>query len=119
MRKKKLDPETLTPNQQECYELLCDLMGGQHHVNDIYEHGGGIQMPIDGYRLSTFDFSYLTELVFLAHDRSIRAAVINTDLSKLAIVLHKRPAREGRICEYHPTLEQALFAHRKIFPDTN
>jgi hypothetical protein len=119
MKRKKLEPKNLTPDQQECYALLCDLMCGEHHVHDIYQFGEGIQMPLLSHVLSTFDFSHLTKLVFLAHDRCIRAAVTPFGANKLAIVLHKRHAREGKMHERHPTIDEALNCYRENFPASN
>ena len=116
--KKSLNRATMTPDQLECWELVCDWQFGEHHgPRYVYEWGKGIKFSMyDG--LSTFDFDYLTRLVFLAHDRCIRAEIIASSPGRVGIVLHKRHTRDGGIAARHPTAEQALAAHRIKNPAT-
>jgi hypothetical protein len=104
-RPKKLSNPT--PDQQRCLELLIDLCGGKHHLATAYEWGSGIKMR--ARTLSTFDQNKLSELVFLAHDRAIRAQV-----SDGWIILHSRQ-REGSISQRHPTLEEAISHYRRKY----
>jgi len=114
---RQLQPEHMTQSQLDCYELLCDLFGGKHHIRTpIYEWGFGIRVTAPDHRLSTFDFSLLTSLVLLAHDRCIRVEISNGGPRRVAINLHKRHKREGSMFERHPTIEQAIETHRRSFP---
>jgi len=106
MKKKILEPENMTPDQKECYELLCDLWNGEHHLpGDIYEFGNGIAIN-SFHSMSTYDFSDLTKFVVLCHDRCVRGEIFPLAPRYLRIALHKRHTRDGSIFEKHPTLEK-------------
>jgi hypothetical protein len=114
---RQLQPEDMSLDQRECYELLCDLFSGKHHIhNPIYEWGTGIRVTASNHRFSTFDFSLLTSLVLLAHDRCIRAEISGGGPGRVAINLHKRHKRDGPTHQRHPTIEQAIVTHRRSFP---
>lgn len=69
-----------------------------------------------GFRdLSTFDGGILTRLVFLAHDRAIRVEVQPSSHRYVTLLFHQR-GREGGQSHRHPTLEEAVAAHRARFP---
>lgn len=97
----------MSDDQWECALMLSDLYGGFHHMNCriVREWGDGIAYSHYG-QLSTFDFSSLTHLVKMAHDRCIRATIGPSGPGMIRIILHKRHAREGRMDERHPTWEQ-------------
>jgi len=106
----------MSDDQNECFELLADLFQGYHHIcSEPKEHGTGIALNTSCHRLATFDFSGLTRAVFLAHDRMIRLEIRPSGPGMLKLMLHKRHKREGRMHERHPTVEQALAAHRESF----
>ena len=111
-----LNRKTMTADQLECWDLVCDWRYGEHHgPTRVHAWGKGIKFSMyDG--LSTFDFDYLTRLVFLAHDRCVRAEIIASSPGRVGIVLHKRHTREGGIAGRHPTVEQALATHREKHP---
>ena len=69
-----------------------------------------------GGGLSTFDFSDLTSLVFLAHDHCIRVHIAPCNPQFLAIIFHPRNTRDGGMTERHPTLEQAVESWRSNHP---
>lgn len=102
-------------DQAECFKMLCDLVGGDHHVSGtVKPHGSGIENNTTATAgFSTFDFSYLTTAVLLAHDRCIRFSIEPSGPRMLKLVFHKRHSREGRMHEKHPTIEQAIEAFRK------
>lgn len=110
-KNKPLARGQMSEDQAECYRLLCDVFGGEHHVEQIKEWGYGIMCPHYG-DLSTFDFDVLTRLVVLAHDRCVRVGVIPYRPRELAITLHKR-TRDGGVSRRHPTLEQAVATVRR------
>lgn len=105
----------MTADQLECYQLLCDLMGGEHHLE------GGVIAWGDGVyynqisAIATFDFNLLTVAVVLAHDRCIRLEVRPAGPSQIGLALHKRHSREGSTSKRHPTLEVAVAAARRYF----
>lgn len=108
-----IGPMDMTADQLDCYRLLCDLVGGEHHVEGpIRKFGSGIKAAVPLRQLSTFDHDQLTRLVVMAHDRCIRAAFAPAQVGRLALVLHRRHRREGLIHQRHPTIEDAIKAIR-------
>lgn len=116
MKEKRLSRAEMTADQAECYRLLCDLMGGEHHLE------GGVIAWGDGIyynqlsSIATFDFNLLTVAVILAHDRCIRLEVRPAGPRSIGLALHKRHAREGSMSRRHPTLETAVAEARSRFP---
>lgn len=113
MKLQKINQSQMTPDQVECFGLLCDLMGGAHHVPDVFAFGRGIKVNIYSGYLSTFDFDYLTRLVVFAHDRCIRAEIVQGGPGRVGVALHRRHTREGDISKRHPTIEEAITRIRK------
>jgi hypothetical protein len=101
-------------DQWECCEMIFDLVGGDHHLcGKIREWGRGVCYNTRNHSLSTFDFSLLTTMVFMAHDRMIRVEINPSGPGMLKWCLWKRHKREGRMYEYHPTIQTALDTYRK------
>lgn len=100
----------MTEDQWECFEMLCDLCKGSHHVGGkVKPCGVGIEINIRyGFHASTFDYNGLTEAVILAHDRCIRFEIEPSGPGMMKLKFHKRHYREGRMDERHPTLEDAI-----------
>jgi hypothetical protein len=109
----------LNTDQLECFDFLCEIhSGGNHMFGKLYPCGvTGIYINSTnfGNRAATFDFDALTKAVILAHDRMIRFAVEPSGPGMLKLFAHKRHAREGRMHERHPTIEQAIFSVRAEF----
>jgi hypothetical protein len=96
--------------------FFAELFNGEHHIPaKLHEFGDGWSLTTWG-DLSTFDFDMLTRLVFLAHDRCVRATVMQGAPKTVKIVLWQRESREGSINKRHPTIEQALEDWRKYHP---
>lgn len=112
MSDNELSPKNMSGDQIQCYELLCDLMHGEHHLNKVQAFGRGIKMSVYSGQLSTFDFDYLTRLVIMAHDRCIRAEIIASGPGRVGVALFKRHTREGSINQRHPTIETAIASIR-------
>ena len=112
------DYNWMTDDQWECFELLCDLCKGAHHIGGkVKEWGNGIAVNLrTGFYASTFDYNGLTDAVFLAHDRCIRFEIEPSGPGMLRLVFHKRHLREGDMCRRHPTLGQAIVSFRRRFP---
>ena len=100
----------MTDDQWECYQMLADIFLGFHHIQGkLHEWGRGIKLNTTYTNsLATFDFDGLTRAVIMAHDRMIRMEIVPSGPGMLGIVLHKRHKREGRMSEYHPTIETAI-----------
>lgn len=100
----------MTDDQCECYSMLCDLFSGEHHVSGkLHEWGTGI--ALNTYQVgafSTFDFDKLTRAVLMAHDRMIRFSIEPSGPGMLKLTFFKRHTRDGRMCERHPTIEEAI-----------
>lgn len=109
------DYKWMTDNQWECFEMLCDLCRGAHHIGGkVKPCGNGIEINIRyGFSAATFDFSGLTEAVIMAHDRCIRFEIEPSGPGMLKLIFHKREGREGLVWQRHPTLEQAISKLRK------
>lgn len=109
MKDQPIKPEAMTPDQRECYQLFCDLVGGEHHISGtVFDYGRGIKCSVYSGVLATFDSDRLTRLVVMAHDRCIRVEICTSGPGRVGIVLHKRHTREGCTSRRHPTMEQAL-----------
>lgn len=105
----------MSDNQWECYTMLCDLVGGSHHIygGKIQPAGNGILINIRNHGWSTFDFNLLTRAVIMAHDRMIRLEINPSGPGLLKLIFHKRQGREGMMHERHPTIEQAIIDCRE------
>jgi len=104
--------QMMSPNQLECFQLLSDWLGGDHHCpKRVYAAGPrGITCCIrDHSRLATYDFGQLTALVVLAHDRCIRAELSGAAPGLIRLYLHKRNTRDGsHQWDRHPTIEDHI-----------
>lgn len=101
--------------QAEAMEFFGVLYLGNHHVPKLTEFGYGWAVKHTG-DLSTFDFDFLTRLVFLAHDRCIRAEVMQGGPRAVKIGIWKR-VREGSMSQRHPTINAALDLWRRYYPE--
>ncbi len=94
-------------SKEEATAFFAEFYRGEHHFpSKIKPYGEGWSMSHFG-SLATFDFDELTRLVFLAHDRCIRAQVESGGPNRLRIAIWKR-GREGDFSARHPTIEQAM-----------
>ena len=96
----------MTEGQWRCACLIADVFGGFHHIGEIKERANGVGSIVHQRDLGTFDFSHLTGLVILAHQRCIRASVCTAGM-KLEIRAYPRKPI-GSIYERHPTLEESI-----------
>ena len=110
-------PEWMNENQKKCYRMLCDLMGGEHHITGKVKESSpwGIQTTIST-DFASYDFAELTKLVVLAHDRGIRASLSPLNMQYMRLMLHVRQYRYGpTFYERHPTLEKQAAAIRVLY----
>ena len=101
-------PEWMNEKQQKCYRMLCDLMGGEHHIQNKVTAASprGIATTIAG-DLATYDMDELTKLIVMAHDRGIRASISPANMQYVRLMLHVREYRAGHTgWNRHPTLER-------------
>lgn len=102
----------------DAQEFFATLYYGEHHIPgcEVKEYGQGWCVNDTG-KLATYDFDFLTRLVFLAHDKCVRAEVLPSGPGRVKIAIWKRHKREGSISERHPTIENALADWRKRHPE--
>jgi hypothetical protein len=67
-----------------------------------------IEINVDDNYFSTYDFDYLTRLVFLAHEFCVRVSVCQSGRGMIKIQFHERKNRTGGMWERHPTLDHAV-----------
>jgi hypothetical protein len=107
----------MTSDQWECFQMLCDIFYGAHHVYGKIQASGKSGIFINAKNASnhfaTFDYCNMTRAVVMAHDRCIRFAIEPSKSGMLKLVFHKRHTREGDISERHPTLAEAIKAHQQ------
>ncbi|CAB5079702.1 hypothetical protein UFOVP141_22 [uncultured Caudovirales phage] len=67
--------EWMTDDQWRAAQLLACVFSGFHNMRPIRECGNGVAVTLYQCDLSTFDFSQLTQIVVLAHQRCIRVSI--------------------------------------------
>ncbi len=96
-------------SKEEATAFFAEFYRGEHHFpGQLKPFGEGWSMSHIG-GLATFDSDELTRLVFLAHDRCIRASVESGGPNWIRIAIWKRE-RDGPMWARHPTIEQAMEA---------
>lgn len=104
----------------EVADLLDCLYAGLYHLPDkvlrktIWSNSHWIEVVVDDGPYATYDFDYLTSLVFLCHQRAIRCEVNGARQGLLRLRFHKR-RREGQRCERHPTMAEAVAECEKAY----
>ena len=75
----------LNDRQKECFKMAVDIFGDI--PGKVATYSDGIEIELEDYRgLASFDNSYLTSAVIMAHVRGIRAEVTaNDDVLKLRL----------------------------------
>lgn len=102
-------------SEQDAIDFFAVLYYGKHHfTSKIKPFGHGWSMNHYG-DVASFDFNFLTRLVFLAHDRCIRTSIMQGGPGGVKIAIHQR-VREGGMAERHPTINQALETWREKHP---
>lgn len=101
-------------------DLLGEWLYGIYHrhpevMRVDWENPHWIEITLFG-SLSTFDFSDLTSLVFLAHDYCLRVEIEPRSNKYYRLMFHRR-SRDGDIYKRHPTIEGALLEWRKYHPN--
>lgn len=107
----------MSPLGREVADVLGQVWKGIYHLEKEvpkvnWNHPTWIEINIYGC-LSTFDFSNLTELVVLCHDRVLRLEIRPCNMQYLKLVFHQRKNRDGSICERMPTMEDHMQSIRE------
>lgn len=93
-------------SKEEATKFFSDYYGGEHHFpNELQKFGYGWMMRDNRGDLATFDFTQLTLLVVMAHDRCIRVSIMPHTANMIKISIHKRDREAKSMSERHPTLE--------------
>lgn len=97
-----------TFTKEEATKFFSILYRGEHHIpSELKPYGKGWKIAHYG-DMATYDFDQLTRLVLLAHDKCIRASIMQSGPRRIGIAIWKRSARTGNMYEKHPTIETAL-----------
>ncbi len=99
--------------KQEATDFFTEFYGGEHHIpGNIKPFGLGWEVNDGRGNFATFDFSKLTKLVVLAHDKCIRVELNPVRNQIMQIAIWKRE-RTGGMSERHPTMEDAIIQIRQ------
>lgn len=99
-----------SPLGRNVADLLGDVFQGIYHLSSTsldkvkWDDPYCIEFTYYG-ELATFDFSHLTVLVVLAHDRMIRVCIRGIGPGYMRLMFHQRETRTGRMSERYPTIE--------------
>lgn len=109
MKRKEFDISQATSDQLSCFKMICDLVGGEHHISGkVYPCSDrGIECTMGSLCWASCDFDLLTRAILIAHHRAIRFEIAPCNSSHIKIYLHQR-TREGSFSKRHPTIEQAI-----------
>lgn len=103
--------------KEQAEDFFGELFYGKHHIpGEVKPFGVGWKVNAYGGSLSTYDFNNLTRLVFLAHDKCVRAEIVQGGPGRVGIAIWQRAGREGDIYARHPTIESALDEWRSKHP---
>lgn len=102
-------PEPVHMTEAEATEFFSILFFGKHHIpGDVKPFGRGWKVSVYAGTLATYDYDSLTRLVFLAHDKCVRAEIIQGGPGRVGIAIWKRHNRNGDTYSRHPTIKCAL-----------
>lgn len=96
----------LPPFEQRAEAMLARVFRGLHHVNSLKKKPG-VWTCLHQGDFSSFDYDFLTRLVFGAHEYCLRVSISNGGPYRSKIIVTPR-TREGDMPTRHPTIEQAL-----------
>lgn len=89
------------------------VFGGEHHLSRLeFKNNHAVAIPHGS--LATFDGHALTRVVLASHWLGLRADVDNHGMRGVKILLHNRTAREGRLWERHPALDDLIAMAREL-----
>lgn len=98
--------------EAEALSFFAEIYLGKHHIPSELRRDGRLTWSVchwlGGAGLSTFDYDELTRMVFLAHDRCVRLAIVPSGPKRVRIQITKRSRGRSHIAADHPTLEEAV-----------
>lgn len=102
----------MSPLGREVADILGQVWRGIYHLENYvhkvdWANKNWIEINIYGC-LSTFDFSNLTELIVLCHDRMLRLEIRPCNMQLLKLEFHQRKNRSGTVNERMPLMEKHL-----------
>jgi hypothetical protein len=102
-------------------DFLGYLYAGIYHISSQVLHKRvdwsnkhWIEVTVSHHAMATFDYSYLTKAVLLAHHFCLRLAIEGAAPKYIRLVFHPR-TREGDIGHSHPTLDEAVTKFKESF----
>lgn len=99
--------------KEEATAFFAEVYGGEHHIPDYKVREWGFGWCVHHYgELSTFDYSKLTTLVLMAHEKCIRVSIGPHAFKTIRIAIWKRK-REGGYSERHPDIDTAIQGYEK------
>jgi hypothetical protein len=103
---------------EEAVDFFSVIFHGKHHIHgDVKPFGRGWKVNAYSGHFATFDFDNLTRLVFLCHDRCVRAEIVQGGPGRIGIAIWKRHGRNSPIYDSHPTIKTALINWRTKHPE--
>ena len=104
--------EWMNDDQKRCYNFLCDMSGGSHHVYEKVHPVCDFGIKINTQRdFATYDFDLLTQIVIMAHKRAIRVEFSGSGPNMVKLLISVRQHdKESKISYYerHPSLEDLI-----------
>lgn len=114
--------KAISPLGRRVADLLGDLFLGIYHIDsDVRRvdwsntHHLKLTTYAKGGQFATYDGCLLTRLVILAHDRCLRVEIEPAGPKYLRLTFHGRSRESAEQWGRHPTIEDAIAAHRKHF----
>lgn len=118
-----LKPKEMSELGRRVADLLGDLFQGIYHLDNKnlkkvdWGNDHHIEFALGWRSLATYDDSYLTLLVLLAHQRAIRVQISAQSYHYLSLIFHQRESgMQHEWHKRHPTIEEAIANFNKHFP---
>lgn len=118
-----IDPQCVSEFGRTVAAICAEFSGGLYNWNPLssaqksdWSNRHCIEI-VWGGTLSTFDYSNLTALVFLAHDYAVRIELQAAAPNYMLLRFHPRK-RHGEFFERHPTIEEAVDFWRRRSPES-
>lgn len=111
---KYVDPDlVISPLGRKVADFLGELFYGIYHLDPRalnradWANNHHVIVSIGHQDWSTFDFSNLTRLVFLAHHMALRVNIRGSKVNYIQLMFHERQ-RKGDLYKRHPTIDEAV-----------
>jgi hypothetical protein len=95
--------------EADALDFFATLYRGKHHIPSKVRKDGGAVFSVSHFGgMATYDYDELTRLVFLAHERGIRAWIHAGQPRHLRIFIQRRRPGAHSLSEHHATLDEAV-----------